>query len=87
MRRPYVFLYREERDPCERALINLATARTELKHHGDALNVPNTFRYSSRLDGRAGPASGWDSRVDNVGGGEILSSVILLTCSIHMTVY
>ena len=44
VRRPYVFLYREERDPCERALINLATSRTEFKHHPDTLNVANTFR-------------------------------------------
>jgi hypothetical protein len=46
VRRPYVFLYREERDPCERALINLATARTEFTNHAHSLNVPNTFRYS-----------------------------------------
>ena len=46
VRRPYVFLYREERDPCERALINLATSRTEFKHHPDTLNVANTFRYT-----------------------------------------
>jgi hypothetical protein len=45
VRRPYVFLYREERDPCERALINLATARTEFTSHADSLNVPNTFRF------------------------------------------
>ena len=29
MRRPYVFLFREERDPCERGIINLARANTE----------------------------------------------------------
>ena len=29
VRRPYVFIYRDERDLCERGLINLAQARTE----------------------------------------------------------
>ena len=29
VRRPYVFLFREERDPCERGIINLARANTE----------------------------------------------------------
>ncbi|XP_023321625.1 kinesin-like protein unc-104 isoform X3 [Eurytemora carolleeae] len=43
VRRPYVFLYRDERDPCERVLINLATAKTEFSSHHSAANVPNAF--------------------------------------------
>ena len=29
VRRPYVFLFRDERDHCERGMINLAQAKTE----------------------------------------------------------
>ena len=29
VRRPYVFLFRDERDPCARGIINLARANTE----------------------------------------------------------
>ena len=49
MRRPYVFLYRDERDPCERVLINLATAKTEFSSHHAAATVNNAFRYSSLI--------------------------------------
>ena len=47
MRRPYVFIFRDERDPCERALINLAAARTEYSSGAlpaqPARAVPNSF--------------------------------------------
>ena len=46
VRRPYVFVFRDERDPCERALINLATARTEYNSStplGANVKVPNSF--------------------------------------------
>merc|ERR1740128_677307 len=43
VRRPYVFLYREERDPCERILINLATAKTEFTNYHNATTVSNAF--------------------------------------------
>lgn len=29
VRRPYVFIFRDEKDPVERALVNLATAQVE----------------------------------------------------------
>ena len=29
VRRPYVFMYRDDKDPCERGMINLAQAKTE----------------------------------------------------------
>ena len=46
VRRPYVFVFRDERDPCERALVNLATARTEyncITPLGAGVKVPNSF--------------------------------------------
>jgi kinesin family member 1 len=43
VRRPYVFIYRDERDPCERGLINLAQARTEYSLEQQNL-VRNAFR-------------------------------------------
>ena len=48
VRRPYVFVFRDERDPCERALVNLATARTEYNAvtpvlGGAGVKVANSF--------------------------------------------
>lgn len=46
VRRPYVFVFRDERDPCERALVNLATARTEYNVStpvGSSVKVANSF--------------------------------------------
>ena len=44
VRRPYVFVFRDERDPCERALINLATASTEYNCNTQAgVKVANSF--------------------------------------------
>ena len=46
VRRPYVFVFRDERDPCERALVNLATARTEYNCSSPpsaSVKVPNSF--------------------------------------------
>jgi kinesin family protein 1 len=46
VRRPYVFIFREEKDPVERALINLATAQVEYSEdQQEMVKVPNTFRY------------------------------------------
>lgn len=45
VRRPYVFIFRDEKDPVERALINLATAQVEYSEDQLAMvKVPNTFR-------------------------------------------
>lgn len=45
VRRPYVLIFREEKDPVERALINLATAQVEYSEDQLAMvKVPNTFR-------------------------------------------
>ena len=46
VRRPYVFVFRDERDPCERALVNLATARTEYNcatPTSGSVKVPHSF--------------------------------------------
>ena len=46
VRRPYVFIFRDEKDPVERALINLTTAQVEYSEDQQAMvKVPNTFRY------------------------------------------
>lgn len=50
VRRPYVFIFREEKDPVERALINLATAQVEYSEdQQEMVKVPNTFRCVQRL--------------------------------------
>lgn len=47
VRRPYVFVYRSEKDPVERAVLNLGTAQVECSEDQAAMvKVPNTFRYS-----------------------------------------
>ncbi|XP_055332251.1 kinesin-like protein unc-104 isoform X2 [Paramacrobiotus metropolitanus] len=44
IRRPYAFIYKSDRDPVERGLINLATSRVEYSEDQQAmLKVPNTF--------------------------------------------
>lgn len=49
VRRPYVFIFRDERDPVERGLINLMTAQIEYSEHQEAmLRVPNSFRFERR---------------------------------------
>ena len=50
VRRPYVFLFRDERDPCERGLINLAQAHTEYSHDQQQL-VKNTFSIVTKNQG------------------------------------
>jgi len=40
VRRPYVFIFRDEKDPVERALINLATAQVEYSE--DQLSLVST---------------------------------------------
>jgi kinesin family protein 1 len=50
VRRPYVFIFREEKDPVERALINLATAQVEYSEdQQEMVKVPNTFRCVQNL--------------------------------------
>lgn len=46
MRRPYVFIHKSEKDPVERAVLNLATAQVECSEDQAAMvKIPNTFRY------------------------------------------
>ncbi len=49
VRRPYVFIYRDERDPCERGLVNLAQAKTEYSLEQQNL-VRNAFRWDKNWD-------------------------------------
>ncbi|XP_013140751.1 PREDICTED: kinesin-like protein unc-104 [Papilio polytes] len=52
VRRPYVFMYREERDPIERALINLANAHVEYSEDQEQMvRMPNTFSVVSKERG------------------------------------
>jgi kinesin family protein 1 len=44
VRRPYVFIYKDEKDRVERNLINLATATVDCLEDGSALGkIPNSF--------------------------------------------
>ena len=47
VRRPYVFLFRDERDYCERGIINLAQAKTEYSAEQQNL-VRNTFSITTK---------------------------------------
>ena len=47
VRRPYVFLFRDERDYCERGLINLAQAKTEYSAEQQQI-VKNTFSITTK---------------------------------------
>ncbi|XP_072393950.1 kinesin-like protein unc-104 isoform X2 [Diabrotica undecimpunctata] len=52
VRRPYVFIFRDEKDPVERALINLATAQVEYSEDQlSAVRLPNTFSVVSKHRG------------------------------------
>lgn len=52
VRRPYVFIFRDEKDPVERALINLATAQVEYSEDQTAMvRVPNTLSVVSKHRG------------------------------------
>ncbi|CAK1555892.1 unnamed protein product [Leptosia nina] len=52
VRRPYVFMYRDERDPIERALINLANAHVEYSEDQEQMvRMPNTFSVVSKERG------------------------------------
>lgn len=45
VRRPYVLIFRSEKDPVERAVLNLATAQVECSEDQAAMvKIPNTFR-------------------------------------------
>lgn len=46
VRRPYVFIFKSEKDPVERAIINLAAAHVEYSEdQSQGVKMPNTFRY------------------------------------------
>ena len=54
VRRPYVFMYRDEKDLVERVLINLTSAQVEYDENQSlpsmlSLNVPNTFVVSTKF--------------------------------------
>ncbi|CAH0720429.1 unnamed protein product, partial [Brenthis ino] len=52
VRRPYVFIYRDERDPVERAVINLAHAHVEYSEDQEQMvRMPNTFSVVSKERG------------------------------------
>ncbi|XP_057665128.1 kinesin-like protein unc-104 isoform X7 [Diorhabda carinulata] len=52
VRRPYVFIFRDEKDPVERALINLATAQVEYSEdQHSSVRLPNTFSVVSKHRG------------------------------------
>lgn len=52
VRRPYVYIYKDERDPVERGLINLTTAQVEYSEDQQAmLKVPNTFSVVTKHRG------------------------------------
>ncbi|RZF34007.1 hypothetical protein LSTR_LSTR012352 [Laodelphax striatellus] len=52
VRRPYVFIFRDEKDPVERALINLATAQVEYSEDQQQMvKVPNTFSVVTKHRG------------------------------------
>lgn len=47
VRRPYVFIFRNEKDPVERTLINLATAQVDFSEEQRA-KIPNSFSMSTQ---------------------------------------
>ena len=49
VRRPYVFLFRDAKDPMERGVINLATAQIQFSEDQQD-DVPNSFRCDSVLN-------------------------------------
>ncbi|KAG7155151.1 Kinesin-like protein unc-104-like 3 [Homarus americanus] len=52
VRRPYVFIFRDERDSVERGLINLATAQIEYSEDQQAMvRVPNSFSVVTKQRG------------------------------------
>ncbi|KAG5673594.1 hypothetical protein PVAND_003627 [Polypedilum vanderplanki] len=52
VRRPYVFIYRSDKDPVERAVINLSTAQVECSEDQAAMvKVPNTFSVVTKHRG------------------------------------
>ncbi|KAB7504192.1 Kinesin-like protein [Armadillidium nasatum] len=52
VRRPYVFIFRDERDPVERGLINLATAQIEYSEDQQAMvRYPNSFSVVTKQRG------------------------------------
>lgn len=51
VRRPYVLIFRSEKDPVERAVLNLGTAHVECSEDQAAMvKIPNTFRFVVYID-------------------------------------
>ncbi|XP_046809869.1 kinesin-like protein unc-104 isoform X10 [Lucilia cuprina] len=52
VRRPYVFIYKSEKDPVERAVLNLGTAQVECSEDQAAMvKIPNTFSVVTKHRG------------------------------------
>ncbi|XP_055694173.1 kinesin-like protein unc-104 isoform X13 [Lutzomyia longipalpis] len=52
VRRPYVFIFRSEKDPVERAVLNLGTAQVECSEDQAAMvKIPNTFSVVTKHRG------------------------------------
>ncbi|XP_059226499.1 kinesin-like protein unc-104 isoform X7 [Stomoxys calcitrans] len=52
VRRPYVFIYKSEKDPVERAILNLGTAQVECSEDQAAMvKIPNTFSVVTKHRG------------------------------------
>lgn len=52
VRRPYVFIFRSEKDPVERAVFNLGTAHVECSEDQAAMvKIPNTFSVVTKHRG------------------------------------
>lgn len=50
VRRPYVLIFRSEKDPVERAVLNLGTAHVECSEDQAAMvKKPNTFRFDALM--------------------------------------
>lgn len=50
VRRPYVLIFRSEKDPVERAVLNLGTAQVECSEDQAAMvKIPNTFRFVLKI--------------------------------------
>ena len=48
VRRPYVFIYNNEKDPVERGLINLATAQVEFSEESQAMIKVSISNYETK---------------------------------------
>ena len=58
VRRPYVYVYNNEKDPVVRAIINLATAHIEYSEDQQAL-LKVIYRHTSQPERLGGWGGGW----------------------------